>query len=151
MITAGSWIIGAGWVLMLILFWISQTSTVTLRIQEQLFSGCTVPPDRKVSELGSSDHEVSPSAGKNTGVVLVPYSCMKMCLYSYSWWCEYFCGPWVSFVMTDDFSVRVTKITSRIGVSWNHSLPIFNLFKLNELWSYYQKQVNQIIFYRKTL
>ena len=27
-------------------------------------------------------------------------------------------GPWVSFVLTDEFSLRVTKITLRIGVSW---------------------------------
>ena len=38
----------------------------------------------------------------------------------------------MSFVMPDDFSVRVTKVTSRIGISWTHSLafcfwPIFNL------------------------
>ena len=31
-------------------------------------------------------------------------------------------GPWVLFVMTDEFSVRATKITSRIDVSWTHSL-----------------------------
>ena len=30
-------------------------------------------------------------------------------------------------------------------------LPIFNLFKLNELWPYYQKHVNQIILNRTTL
>ena len=63
-----------------------------------MFSGCTVSPDSKDTELGSSNQEASPSAGKNTRIVLVP-------------------GPWVSFVMTDEFSVRVTIITSRIGVS----------------------------------
>ena len=31
-----------------------------------MFSGCTVPPDSKETELGSSDQEASPSAGKNT-------------------------------------------------------------------------------------
>ena len=36
-----------------------------------MFSGCTVPPDIKGTELGSSDQEASPSAGKNTGIVLV--------------------------------------------------------------------------------
>ena len=36
-----------------------------------MFSGCTVPPDSKETELGSSDLEASPSAGKNTGIVLV--------------------------------------------------------------------------------
>ena len=38
-----------------------------------MFFGCTVPPDSKEIELGSSDQEASPSTGKNTGVVLVPY------------------------------------------------------------------------------
>ena len=36
-----------------------------------MFSGCTVPPDSKETELGSSNQEPSPSAGKNTRVVLV--------------------------------------------------------------------------------
>ena len=36
-----------------------------------MFSGCTVPPDNKETKLGSSDQEASPSAGKNTGIVLV--------------------------------------------------------------------------------
>ena len=38
-------------------------------------------------------------------------------------WCGYFWGPWVSFFTADEFSVRVTKINSRIGVSWTHSPP----------------------------
>ena len=29
-----------------------------------MFSGCTVPPDSKETELGSSHHKGSPSAGK---------------------------------------------------------------------------------------
>ena len=37
-----------------------------------MFSGCTVLPDSKETELGSSDQEASPSAGKNTRIVLVP-------------------------------------------------------------------------------
>ena len=48
---------------------------------------------------------------------------MEVCPYSYFQWCWYFWGLQVSFVMTDEFSVRVTKITSRIGVAWTHSLP----------------------------
>ena len=32
-------------------------------------------------------------------------------------------GPWVLFVTTDELSVRVTKIMSRIGVSLTRSLP----------------------------
>ena len=82
-----------------------------------MFSGCTVPPDSKETKLGSSNQEASPSAGKNTGVVLVPCLRMEVHPYSYFRWCGYFCGPWVSFVMIDELPVRVTEITSRIGVS----------------------------------
>ena len=54
---------------------------------------------------------------------------MEVCPYSYFRWCGYFRGSWVSFVTTDEFSVRIAKITSRISVSWTHSLPFcFNLF-----------------------
>ena len=42
-----------------------------------MFSGCTVPPDSKDTELGSSSQDASLSAGKNTRVVLVPFSCME--------------------------------------------------------------------------
>ena len=86
-----------------------------MRILEYLFSGCTVLPDSKETKVGSSDQEASPSADKNTGVVLVP--CFNMCVPT-----AIFGGvdiskiPWVSFVMTHEFSVRVTKITLRIGV-----------------------------------
>ena len=65
------------------------------------------------------------SAGKNTGVVLVPCFFMEVCPYSYFQWCGYFWVPSVSFVKTDEFSVRVTKITSRIGISWTHNLPFY--------------------------
>ena len=41
-----------------------------------MLSGCTVLPDSKKTKLGSSNQEVSPSAGKNTRVVLVP--CLRM-------------------------------------------------------------------------
>ena len=37
-----------------------------------MFSGCTLPPDSKEMKLGSSNQEASPSAAKNTGIVLVP-------------------------------------------------------------------------------
>ena len=36
-----------------------------------------MPPDNKEIELGSSDQEASPSAGKNTGIVLVPCRAWK--------------------------------------------------------------------------
>ena len=36
-----------------------------------MFSDCTVPPDSKETELGSSQQEVSPSAAKNNEIILV--------------------------------------------------------------------------------
>ena len=48
---------------------------------------------------------------------------MEVCSYSYYWWYGYFRGPWVSFITTNVFLMRATKITSRTGVLWTHSLP----------------------------
>ena len=42
-----------------------------------MYSSCTVPLDNKEIELGSSDQEASPVAGKSTGVVLVPCRAWK--------------------------------------------------------------------------
>ena len=54
-------------------------------------------------------------------------------------------GPWVPFVTTGVFSVRITKNTSRIGVSWTHSLPFWFWALFNPLkWAYNQKDINQI-------
>ena len=50
----------------------------------------SVPPDSRETKLGSSNQEASPSAGKNTGVVLVLCSRMKVHSYSYCWWCGCF-------------------------------------------------------------
>ena len=36
-----------------------------------MLSGCTVSPDSKDTKPGNSNQEASPSAGKNTGIVLV--------------------------------------------------------------------------------
>ena len=36
-----------------------------------MFSGCTMLPDSRESELGSNDQEACPSASKNTRLVLV--------------------------------------------------------------------------------
>ena len=90
-----------------------------------MFSGCTVLPDSKETKLGSSDQEASPSAGKNTRVVLVSCLCMDVRHYSYFRWCGFFCGPFVSFATTDEFSVRVKRITPRIGVSYTNSLLFY--------------------------
>ena len=43
-----------------------------------------------VRRLGSSDQETSPSAGKNIGVVLVPFSRMEVRPYNCFRWCRYF-------------------------------------------------------------
>ena len=40
-------------------------------MREWVFSGCTMSADSKETELGSSNQEASPSAGKNAGIVLV--------------------------------------------------------------------------------
>ena len=37
----------------------------------------------------------------------------------------------MSFVTSDEFSVRVTKITSKIGVSLTHNVPFLFLTDLN--------------------
>ena len=42
-----------------------------------MFSGCTMPPNSKETKLENSDQDASPSAGKNTGIVLVPYCAWK--------------------------------------------------------------------------
>ena len=82
-----------------------------------MFSGCAVMPDSKKTELGSSEQEASLSAGENTGVVFVPCLAIKMHPYSYFQCCGYFLGLCVSFVTTYEFSMRVTKFTSKIDVS----------------------------------
>ena len=56
--------------LMLILFFLA-FSDLTCHLEDTgiMFSGYTVPPDSKKTELGCSNQEISLSAGKNTGVV----------------------------------------------------------------------------------
>ena len=44
-----------------------------------MFSGCTVLPGSKETELGNVDQETSLSADKNTRVVLVPF-CTQKCV-----------------------------------------------------------------------
>ena len=40
---------------------------------------CIVPPDSKETELGSNNQESSPSAGKITGIVVMP-CCARKCV-----------------------------------------------------------------------
>ena len=70
-----------------------------------------MPPDSKETEPGSSDQEASPSAGKITGVVLVPCRAWKCVLTAISGGVDF------SEVPGCHFSVRVTKFTSKIDVS----------------------------------
>ena len=93
------------------------------------------------------------AAGKNNKVVLMPCSRIDVRPCSYFWWCGYLHNPLVSFVTADEFSVKVTKATSRIALWWTHSLSFYfmNLSKLNELWPCYQKHVNQIALNHITL
>ena len=42
-----------------------------------MFSGCSVRPDSKESKRESSNQETSPSASKNTGVLLVQFHAWK--------------------------------------------------------------------------
>ena len=62
-----------------------------------MFSSCTVPPNKKGEQLGSSNQEASPSAGKTTGIVLV--TC-RACKYPYRYFRrrEFFGGPWLSLL-----------------------------------------------------
>ena len=81
-------------------FWCWSNSNILV------FSGCTVPSDNKEIQLGGSSQEASPSAGKNTGVVLVPCGTWN-CVPTAVWWCGYLQGHWMSFVTTE-FSVTAT-------------------------------------------
>ena len=51
-----------------------------MTIREQMFSGCTVLPDSAETELGSSNKDASPLAGKNTRVIFVPFCTWKCIL-----------------------------------------------------------------------
>ena len=122
-------------------FWCWSNSNILV------FSGCTVPSDNKEIQLGGSSQEASPSAGKNTGVVLVP------------------CGTWNCVLTAVSGGVDICKVTGchslqlssqwlpqffffflRIGVSWTRSLPLsfLSISWLNKLWPYYQKDVNHV-------
>lgn len=50
---------------------------------------------------------------------------MEVYPYSYLWCCWYSWDFWVSLVMTDEFLLRVTKITSMSSVSRTQSLPFW--------------------------
>ena len=64
-----------------------------------MFSSCTVPPDNKQTKLESWKQEPFASAGKNTGIDLVP-CCTRSVFLSYLQRYGYSRSPWVSFVTT---------------------------------------------------
>ena len=72
-------------------------------------------PDSKETKLGSSNQEVSSSDGKNTWIVLVPCRTLKCVPTAISGDMDISEDP--RCICYDEFSVRVTRITSRIGVS----------------------------------
>ena len=90
---------------MLILFWLSQTLTVALRIQEKVFCGCTVPPDNKETKLWSSDQGATLSAGENTVVGLVPF-------------CEWKCVPAAIFGSVDISKVPRCPLLQQMSSKW---------------------------------
>ena len=118
-----------------------------------MFSGYTVLPDSKKTELGSSDQKASPSAGKNTGVVLEchvrAWKCVPTAI----------CGgvdisevPGCHLLrQMSSQSVSQKLLQGLVTHELTAYLSIFNQFKLNELWPYYQKHVNQILLNRTTL
>ena len=54
---------------------------------------------------------------------------MEVCPYSYFLWCRYFWGPLVSFITTDEFSVRLTKLLQwLVSHELTAYLSVFNLF-----------------------
>ena len=69
-----------------------------------MLSGCTVLPDGKETRLESNDQEAFPSAGKNTGVVLLP------CFYFIAWKC-------VPTAISGGVDISEVSEVSRIGVT----------------------------------
>ena len=106
--------------LTLILFLVSQAWPITLRIQKQVFSGRNVLPDSKKTKLGTGNQEASPSVGKNAGIVLVACLSWKCVATAISVGLDIFEVPGCH--LTDEFSLRVTKIATMIGVSLTHIL-----------------------------
>ena len=110
-----------------------------------MFSDCTMPPDSKETKRRNSNLEASPSVSKNNKVNLVPCSCMEVHPYSYFRWSGYFWGPWASLLwqMSSEWGSQ-KLIQGLVFHELTAYLSVFNLFYLNQLWPYYQKDVNHI-------
>ena len=110
-----------------------------------MFCGCTVLPDSKETQLGSSDQEDSPLAGKNTVVVLVScaHGSVSLQLFLVVW-----IFPRSSGVICYDRCVLFEGHKNYLK-DWclMNSHPTFlfvTYFEVIELWPYYPKDVNQI-------
>ena len=100
-------------------------------------------PGSKETKLESSNQEASPSASKNTRVVLVPCSC------NHKWKCV----PTAISGGVDISEVSGCHLLWQMCSQWGSQkllqglmsheitayLSVFNLFKINELWPYYSK------------
>ena len=117
-----------------------------------MFSGCTVLPDGEESEVGSSNQEASPSASKNIWVSLVLFAHGSESL-------QLFQMVWIFLrslgiicynrqVLSEGYKKLLQGLVSHEHTAY---LSIFKFFKLNELWPYYQKHVNEIILNSTTL
>ena len=88
-----------------------------------MFSGCTVPPDSKGTKLGSTDQKPSPSAGKNTRIVLVSCGARKCVPTAVSGGVDISEVPGCHLLRQMSSQWKVRKITSMIGVSSTQSVP----------------------------
>ena len=127
--------------LILILFWLSQTWPAILKIWEYVFlvALCRLIVGRLNLDIAS------PSTGKNTGVVLMPYLHMEV-------------HPTTIFGGVDISKVPGCHLLRQMSSQWRSQkllqglvsreltvyFSIFNLFWLNELLPYYRKDLNQM-------
>ena len=115
-----------------------------------MFSGCTVLPDSKGIDIGSSNQEVSPSTCKNTGVVLVLHNAWKCAHTAIS------SGMDISVVPGCHLLRRMCShsgsqklLQGLVSHELTACLSVFDL--LFTQWSYYQKDAKQITLNHTTL
>ena len=82
-----------------------------------MFSDCTVLPNSVETELGSSNKDASPLAGKNIGIIFVPFCTWKCILTAISGGVDISEVPGCHFLQQMSSQCGSEKITSRIGVS----------------------------------
>ena len=110
-------------------------------------SGCTVLPDSKEAELGSSNKEASPSAGKKyrgSFSAMFAHGCVSLQLFPVVW-------IFLRSLGVICYNRWVLSEGQKLLQELTACISIFNQFTLNELWPYYQKHVNQIILNCTTL